>query len=158
MSTTEDRGELQVYELGYLVLPSMAEDKLSDTVSMFRKIITDQDGILLDSEEPFLRDLAYPMSKIVGASKYVVNNAYIGWQKFEAEPSKIGTIKSEIEKIPEILRHLLIKTERETKFTFAMARKAREEAENPEVVEVAEAEVLPAEAEVAPAEPDAVVE
>lgn len=137
MSTTVDHSEnpgdsmkeSQVYELGYLVLPSIAEDKLPETVAKLKKIITDNGGSLLDSEDPFLQDLAYSMSKVVGASKYVVNNAYIGWQKFEAEPSTVEAMKAEVEKIPEILRYLLIKTTRETYFTFADARKALEEEE-----------------------------
>lgn len=153
MSITEDQsGELQVYELGYLVLPSIAEDKLPETVATFRKIITDRNGSLLDSEDPFLRDLAYPMSKVVGASKYVVNNAYIGWQKFEAEPGTIEAMKAEIEKVSEILRYLLIKTTKETRFTFAQAREAEEEEEKQSEAPAEAVEPAPQ------ADPEAVVE
>lgn len=124
MSTTEDRSdELQVYELGYLILPSVPEDKLPQTVDSLKKIVTQADGREIDGEAPFTHPLAYPMTKVVGSSKYVVNDAYIGWLKFETDSSKIDEIKANVEKLDEILRYLIIKTSRETGFTFASVHK-----------------------------------
>ena len=125
MSTTEDHKEAIVYELGYLVLPSVPEDNIPQVVSTIVSKIEKAGAKTLDSESPFLERLAYSMSKTVGARKYVVDEAYVGWMKLEAEPSTIGLIKTEIEKIEEILRTLLIKVPLETTFTFAKAREAR---------------------------------
>ena len=87
------------------------------------------------------------MSKQVGARKYVVNEAWLGWVKFDLEAEKIEAVKAEIEKMDEILRSLLIKAPRETVFTFAEAMKQAEEAAAPVAPEA------PAEApSVAPAE------
>lgn len=136
MSITEDHKEAIVYELGYLVLPSVTEDNIPKVVSTIVSTIEKAGGKALDSESPFLEALAYSMSKTVGARKYVVDEAYIGWMKFEAEPSMVEAIKAGVEKIEEILRFLLIKAPRETTFTFAEARevrRAKEEAlSNPE--------------------------
>lgn len=152
MSTTEDHKEAVVYELGYLVLPSVPEDNISQVVSKIVSIIEKAGAKTLDSESPFLEKLAYSMSKTVGARKYVVDEAYIGWMKFEAESSIIESIKLDVDKIEEILRTLLIKVPRETTFTYAEAREAR----------MAKEEALnnPPEEEVAPetASPDDVVE
>lgn len=135
MSTTEDRGESQVYEIGYLVLPSIPEDKIPDTVDSIKKIIKDNGAQELDGEEPYLIDLAYPLSKTVGASKYVVKDAYFGWQKFEAEPSIVEAIKAALEKKDELIRFLLIKTTRETRFTLSKARAKIEESETEQAEE-----------------------
>jgi ribosomal protein S6 len=133
MSTTEDhKGEFQVYELGYLVLSSIAEDSLPQVVTSIKEIINKAGGKELDGEAPIKHDLAYPMSKVVGSSKYVVNDAYLGWQKFQAEPSNVEAIKGEVEKVSEILRFILIKVPLETTFTFAKAREAMEEKERAE--------------------------
>lgn len=129
MSTTEDHKKGGVYEVGYLVLPSVPEDNLSNVVSKIVSIIEKAGGKTLDSEAPYLEKLAYSMSKTVSARKYVVDEAYIGWMKFEAESGVVEGIKGEIEKIEEILRILLIKVPRETTFTFEAARKARAEKE-----------------------------
>jgi ribosomal protein S6 len=137
MSTTEDQ-EIAVYEVGYSILTSVPEEKVGDVVTKIQKAITDEEGKLLDSEEPFKQELAYKMSKTMGARKYVANEAYIGWMKFESTPEKTPVIKANLDKIEEVLRFLLIKAPRETAFTFEGARKAKEEAEealmNPEEV------------------------
>jgi ribosomal protein S6 len=134
MSTTEDRsGELQVYELGYLLLPSIPENKLSHVVDNLKEIIKKNGATEIDSENPFMHSLAYSMSKVVGASKYVVDEAYIGWIKFEAEASSVLDLKTEVEKQNEVLRSLLIKAPRETAFTFAQAREKAIAKDLPEV-------------------------
>lgn len=125
---TKERGRT-VYELGYLVLPSIPEDSLSEVVDKVKAAITKHGGEVFDGEDPFKQDLAYTMSKVVGASRYVVNDAYLGWLKFELEPSQALPLKSDIEKMNELLRALLIKAPRETSFTFAAARAKLEEAE-----------------------------
>ena len=117
-----DTEGLSVYELGFLILPSIPEDKLSDVVAFIKKVITKEGGIEIDAEAPFKQPLAYSMSKTIGASRYVLSDAYLGWIKFEVEPSKISAIKTGMEKIGEILRFLLVKVPRETTFTFAKAR------------------------------------
>jgi ribosomal protein S6 len=163
MPITEDHKEAQVYELGYLVLPSVPEEGLEKVVSNIRSIIEKAGGKTLDGEDPVLDDLAYSMSKTIGARKYVVDEAYIGWMKFEAESSMIEAVKTGVEKIDEILRHLLIKVPRETTFTFAEARQAR--AEREAALQAAEArqdepvaEEVVAEEKPAEVVPEAVVE
>lgn len=127
MANTEDHeGVLQVYELGYLVLPSIPEENLPQVVDSIKKIIAGAGGRDFDGEMPFKRSLAYSMSKVVGASKYVVDDAYIGWLKFEMEPSSVNEVKEGVEKMSEILRFLLIKAPRESEFTFAKALEAEE--------------------------------
>jgi ribosomal protein S6 len=111
-------------------LPSIPEDKLDDVVALIREVITKEGGTEIDAEAPIKQDLAYSMSKTVGSSRYVVNDAYIGWIKFEVEPAKILEIKTGVEKIKEVLRFLLVKASRETTFTFAKA-KAKAEVKEP---------------------------
>lgn len=126
---------MQVYELGYLILPSIPEDKLSDVVDSIRKVIIKEKGIEIEAEAPFKYPLAYSMSKTIGASRYVLSDAYLGWIKFEVEPAEVQSIRAGLEKIEEILRFLLAKAPRETSFTFAKAKKVLEEKEKPVSIE-----------------------
>jgi ribosomal protein S6 len=122
---------MTVYEVGFLILPSIPEDKLTGIVDAIRAIVTKEGGIEIDSEAPFKRPLAYEMSKTVGASRYVLQDAYFGWLKFEVRPESISKIKSGMEKLDEILRFLIIKAPRETTFTFAKTKAlATEKMEN----------------------------
>ena len=119
--------EQTIYEIGYLILPSIPEDKLSLVTNVIRKVITKEGGVEIDAEEPLKESLAYSMSKTIGASRYVLSDAYLGWIKFEVDRAKALVIKAGIEKIEEVLRLLLIKAPRETAFTLAKARAAFEE-------------------------------
>jgi ribosomal protein S6 len=120
---------MQIYEVGYLVLPSIPEDKLNDVINSIREVITKEGGVEIDAEMPFKQELAYQMSKTIGASRYVLSDAYLGWIKFEVEPASALVIKSGLEKIAEILRFLMVKAPRETTFTFAKTRASVEEKE-----------------------------
>jgi ribosomal protein S6 len=142
---TEDKWELTVYEIGYLLLPSIAEEGLSAVVDKIKAVIAKEGGKEIASEDPFKQDLAYTMTKTVGASRYVVNDAYIGWIKFEMEPASVLRVKAEVENLVEILRCLLIKAPRETGFTFLEARKALEAEAREEVGEGSSEEPSPAE-------------
>src|SRR3989344_4624619 len=133
---------MQVYELGYLILPSIAEDALSGVIDKIRALINEVGGKELDGEAPFKYPLAYSMSKTIGASRYVLSDAYLGWIKFDLPANSgagvehpVETIKKGVEKIEEILRFLLIKAPRETFFTFAKARAMVENKEEPASVE-----------------------
>lgn len=121
-SRTPEKDGLSVYELCFLILPSISEDKLPSVVSPIREVISKEGGKEIGAEEPFLHPLAYEMSKTVGSSRYVVSEAYLGWIKFELESSRVGAIKDSMDKINEILRFILVRAPRETTFTFAKAR------------------------------------
>lgn len=132
ISANKDTG-FTVYELAYLVLPSIAEEGLGKVVESLKGIIAREGGKEIAGEEPFKQKLSYTMTKTIGASRYVVNDAYLGWIKFEVEPEKVLKIKADVEKMDEIVRALLVKAPRETTFTFAEARKALEKEEAEEV-------------------------
>jgi ribosomal protein S6 len=146
--TAESNNESRVYEIGYLVLPSIPEDKLSGVVDKIKGAVEQAGGKTLDGEEPFKQDLAYTMTKVVGASRYVVSDAYVGWMKFELEGSKAPEVKASLDKIDELLRFLLIKAPRESVFTFEKAREALMEKmakENEAKEDKGEEEVVPVE-------------
>lgn len=132
MSTTEDHKEKKVYEIGYSILPSIPEENLPQVVSKISTVVKEAGASEFDSEAPIKMDLAYAMSKTVGSRKYIVNEAYVGWMKFEAESSAAEIVKTGLERIEEVLRFLLIKAPRESAFTFAEAMKAKAEKEAPQ--------------------------
>ena len=120
---------MQVYELGYLVLPSISEDGLADITGKIKDLVAKEGGSIFAGEDPVKIDLAYTMVKTIGASRYVVNDAYIGWIKFESEPDTISAIRDDVKKMNEVLRSLVIKAPRESAFTFAQVRQKLEKKE-----------------------------
>ena len=104
---------LRVYEVGYLLLPSIPEEKVPDEVSHITKFITDAKGTIIKSGEPIMQPLAYEMEKLVATRNERFNDAYFGFVVFEGNPELAITLKTELDATPGILRFLLIKTERE---------------------------------------------
>lgn len=117
---------LRVYEVGYLLLPSIPEEKVPDEVSHITKFITDAKGTIIKSGEPMIQPLAYEMEKLVGTRNERFNDAYFGFVVFEGSPELAITLKTELDATQGVLRFLLIKTERDA---VAPVRKPKQVAE-----------------------------
>lgn len=108
--------ELQIYELGFHILPIVPEEGLEKEVSSIKAIIEKNGGLFIGEEgSPKLIKLAYSMSKVLKNKRTVFDTAYFGWFKFEANPSSILKVEENLKKVENILRFLLIKSVRESK-------------------------------------------
>jgi ribosomal protein S6 len=110
---TQETG-LKVYEVGFLLVPTIAEEQVAGEVEAIKAAIEKFGGSFISEEFPTLRQLAYTMAKSAnGALKQKFDNAYFGWIKFETTPAQAQAFKAEFEKISSVLRYLLITTVRE---------------------------------------------
>ncbi|MFA7252744.1 MAG: 30S ribosomal protein S6 [Candidatus Paceibacterota bacterium] len=113
-----EEGGLQVYELGYHIVSTVAEENVPKEVETLKAIVLKDGGSLVSVGEPKLINLAYPMTKSVADTKKKFTSAYFGWIKFETKSELIPAINKAVEANPHVLRYLLIKTVREnTMFT-----------------------------------------
>ena len=114
----EKEGGKQVYELGYHIVSTVAEENLPKEVEILKAIVFQDGGSLIAEGEPKLINLAYSMTKSVADAKKKFNTAYFGWIKFETKSELMPSIKKAVDAYPNVLRYLLIKTVREnTMFT-----------------------------------------
>lgn len=111
---TKDVGDLEVYEIGYNLLPTVLEEDIHSEVSKIHDLISKNDGVIVSEGAPQLRQLAYEMIKKVDTKNLKFNKAYFGWIKLEVEKSKIAKIKEKIGVMPNILRYIIIKTVKES--------------------------------------------
>lgn len=107
----ESRGT--VYEIGYLLLPSIAEENLGGEVTEFKDMITDKGAVIIGDEYPRMMELAYEMSRSIANKKQKFSYGYFGWVKFETTPEIAVVIKDLCEKNEKLIRFLMIKTVRE---------------------------------------------
>ena len=114
-----------VYEVGFHIVPSVAEENVAGEVSKIKSEIENLGGIFISEEFPKSRPLAYTISKIVAGTKHNFDKAYFGWIKFEMTPEKIGELKMALDKNEHILRHLLIHTTKETPMTYSKIAESR---------------------------------
>lgn len=108
---------LSVYEIGYLMSPSVAEENLPSKTEELRKIIADVGASVIAEEAPHRQRLAYTVHKKTLSGSYdKYNEAYFGWIKFETGPDKIVAVKNTFENHPSVLRSLIVSTVRENTY------------------------------------------
>jgi len=112
MEKTAER-EVKVYEIGYLIVPSVPEEKIAEEINTIKDILNKHKAELIADETASLRPLAYTMIKKIGTANRRFDSAYFGWIKFEAEPVEVKLIEKEVKEVESVLRLLLINTVRE---------------------------------------------
>lgn len=110
----ESKDTRRIYEVGYHLVPTLAEEQLGAKVEELHSLIANEKGVIISEEAPKLRELAYILPKVVGGQKYNFQKAYFGWIKFEADASSAKVIEEALKAKEHILRFLLIKTVRES--------------------------------------------
>jgi ribosomal protein S6 len=105
-----DGEEARLYELGFHIVPTVGDDKISYEVDAIKGVLESNGAKIISEEQPQLMKLAYPMRAEIDRRKYTYASAYFGWMHFEATPEKAHTIKGRLARNEHILRFLLIKT------------------------------------------------
>ena len=130
----EKEGGVQVYELGYHIVSTVAEENVPKEVQILKDTVLKDGGSLISEGEPKLINLAYSMTKSVADVKKKFTSAYFGWIKFETKSELMPAIKKAVDGNPNVLRYLLIKTVREnTLFTPKLNIRTTVEKEAPKV-------------------------
>ena len=148
----EDRQ--QVYEIGYLLVSSVPEEKVASEVASLKEILSKKEAEFIGEEAPELRTLAYTMIKKIGTSNIRFTQGYFGWFKFELPAKEIESVKKSFEENPSMLRSLIISTIRENTYLGKKAPVAAIIKEEEMVV----SEVSASEATIAPVAPVSVEE
>ena len=103
----------QVYEVGYLILPTIPEESVAGEVSKIKEIIQKQGGVFIADDFPKMRPLTYTMYKMADGKRQKYDVAYFGWIKFDLAPSAINKLKTALDGNDSLVRFLIIKTVRE---------------------------------------------
>lgn len=108
----------KIYEIGYLIVPTLPEDKLGEAVGKIKGDIEGISGVVISEEFPKIRPLAYQINQALTGKIRKFNTAYFGWVKFETSTGDIKSLESALKNNEDVLRFLLINTVREnTLFT-----------------------------------------
>jgi ribosomal protein S6 len=107
---------LQVYEIGYLLVSSIPEEKVAAEVDTLKEALVKKGAELIGEETPELRTLAYTMVKKIGPTNHSFDKGYFGWFKFELPSKEIEGIKKTFDLNPNMLRMLVINTIKENTY------------------------------------------
>ena len=106
--------EPKVYELGYLLVPTLSEEEEMPRVyGDLKELVSSLGGVFIMDEMPKMIDLAYEMEKVFKNVRSKYTNAYFGWIKFDMEPDQIDAMKEKLDLDGNVLRYLVTKTVRE---------------------------------------------
>jgi ribosomal protein S6 len=109
----EKEVRLSVYEVGYIMLPSISEENLAEEVTAFKDMFIEKGATFISDEYPKLIELAYEMSRSIANKKQKFSFGYFGWVKFECGTDQAKVIKDILDKNEKLVRYLMIKTVRE---------------------------------------------
>ncbi|MDO8492777.1 MAG: 30S ribosomal protein S6 [bacterium] len=107
-----EKGNL--YEIGFHALPTLTEEEAVVEIGGVVGLIEKHQGVVKNTFNPQIRDLAYEMTKTISGKKQNFGRAYFGHVVFEASPEIVGDIRKEVEVQPNILRALTIEIEPES--------------------------------------------
>lgn len=105
--------EGRIYEISYLLVPTIEEKDIAAEVGNLKGKIDALGALTIAEEFPKLTDLAYEMSRVINNEHKYFTNAYFGWIKFEVDPSKIASFEAELKHDQKYVRFLIVKTVRE---------------------------------------------
>ncbi len=112
-TTAEDAAATRIYEVGYHVIPSVAEENVEKVVSEVRSFIEKQGGSFIAEGAPVLTKLAYDMDSREGDKWASQDRGYFGWIKFEAVVGTAQALEDMLKANKSILRHIVFRTVRE---------------------------------------------
>lgn len=100
----------KVYEVGYIVIPTVSPDHVSKEADAVRDVIVKNGGEVISEEAPKMRELAYEMLKVTGNARNKFDTGHFGWIKFYGTEEGVGEIKKALDVSEKVLRSLITKT------------------------------------------------
>ena len=125
MLSPEENSDSKVYEVGYLLVPTIAEEDASVHFGDLKELISSLGGNVISDEMPKMIPLAYPMQKVMSNVRSKFTSAYFGRTKFTMDSEQVLELKKKLDLDINFIRFLITKTVREN--TIAAKRFTRGE-------------------------------
>ncbi len=118
VETTEETdagldAEPRIYELGYHIIPAVAEENAPQEAQALKDSITKNGGKVIADEAPQHITLAYTMYRTENGTKEKFDTAHFGTVKFEMNPEGVASLKEVLDQNKNVLRYVIFKTVRE---------------------------------------------
>src|SRR5258708_3885542 len=104
INKTQGDERVQVYEVGFHVVPTVSADALPAEVNAVRSLIESTGGAIISEGAVAMKNLAYTLSKMRAGKREKFDSAFFDWIKFETTPSAVSTVKTGLDKNENILR------------------------------------------------------
>lgn len=103
----------RIYEVGYHIVPTVAEEDLEKVVGGIRDLIEKAGGSFIAEGAPTLTRLSYEIDIKEGERRTSHDRGYFGWLKFESLIPTAQALNEALKTNTNILRHIIFQTVRE---------------------------------------------
>ncbi|MDO8486452.1 MAG: 30S ribosomal protein S6 [Candidatus Staskawiczbacteria bacterium] len=91
---------MKPYQLTYIISPDITSEQAQTESKNIESIVQDKKGVVLKSEKPSAKTLAYPIKK--------QSSGFFGVLEFQLEPEYISELNENIQKNNRIIRHMIV--------------------------------------------------
>ena len=108
---------MRLYDIVVLLTPDLSEDEAAKVTADYRKILTDGGAELVRDESWGRRRMAYP----IGRKREAVYHLFVA----KAQPALVAEMERRMRLSDQVLRHLAVRSDEETKRAAKMAERIR---------------------------------
>ncbi|MCA1806883.1 MAG: 30S ribosomal protein S6 [Actinobacteria bacterium] len=108
MAKTDTNENITIYEIGFLLAPTIPEDQVKAIETDMHKQITDAGGDIVASQSPEMRELSYEIEVKDEGEKRHYSRGQFGWVQFNLEPHQVDDIEKIFITSDDVIRHLLV--------------------------------------------------
>ena len=103
----------RVYEISFIFDNKLDEGAALEKSNAIKQSIATLGGSFISEEAPYMRELAYEMTRVVNNINVRFNEGYFGWIKFEMDADKVILLEKGLKLDNQVIRYLVVKTVRE---------------------------------------------
>lgn len=108
---TETDSERALYDLGFHLVESLAEDAVEAEVKKLHALVEKADGKILKERMPVRIPLAYTISRMTKGKREDFTSAYFGTVIFDGSRGSIHKLEKALAAEAAVLRYLLVETD-----------------------------------------------
>ena len=105
---TENEGGTRLYEAGYHLVPTIAEEAVASEAAKIKDGVVAQGGAIISEEIPKKTTLAYKIGRLIGNKRVFFGSSYFGWVRFEMPQENLALFDRYLKENESVLRHLLL--------------------------------------------------
>lgn len=113
LSQANGNTEQTVYEVGFHIVPTVAEGELSGAVERVRDIVRKEHAEIVSEHAPEKITFAYRIERSIAGKREKYTEGYFGWMKFAVESGSVPAISAALRNTHAILRFIIVETTRE---------------------------------------------
>lgn len=113
MANTDTNETTEIYEVGFLLAPTIPEDQVTAIDNDMHEKITEAGGEIVASQSPEMRELSYEIEVKDEGEKRQFTRGQFGWVQFSLNPADVDAVEKIFITSDEVIRHLLVTVDEE---------------------------------------------